>query len=333
MHFSKGIASVSLHKPGIRSLVRFLHLVSAVETKQITFKSILIVHDCSMPAGITQYEFKRDEKASGSIKLDTMQSIYQASAGRIDAPHRHEYYTVLWVQRGSGKHLIDFNEYDLMSDQVYFVAPGQIHQVKTTGEPQGWVLTFHPDFLVEAGIDRGFMTKINLFRQYSDSPPIDLLDDRRLGKIMDLLVDCFEDESDYKDEALGATLQLFLIECLRQARHREPLQDESKSCVLVDFKNAVEDNFSSLHKVSEYAERLFITPKHLNEVVKGSIGVTAKDYIIDRILTEAKRLLLHTNMTVKQIALELGFSEPLHFNSFFKKRTNMTPLEFRRNRS
>ncbi|MEM9325381.1 MAG: AraC family transcriptional regulator [Bacteroidota bacterium] len=286
-----------------------------------------------MAQGISQYEFKRDDKAAGSIKLDTMESIYDASDGATDAPHRHEYFTVLWVQEGEGTHLIDFNEYALGKDQVFFVAPGQIHQVQTTRRPRGWVMTFHPDFLIESGIDSGFMTKINLFRQYSDSPPIELIAHERLVKIMDLLRDCFQDESPYKSEALGATLQLFLIECLRQARDREPVEDEAKSCVLIDFKNAVDRDFAARHKVSEYAEQLFITPKHLNEVIKSSIGITAKDYIIDRILTEAKRLLIHTNMTVKQIALTLGFSEPLHFNSFFKKRVEQTPLEFRKSKA
>ncbi len=285
-----------------------------------------------MPSTISQYEFKKDSKASGSIKLDTMEAIYEASGGQADEPHRHAYYTIVWVLEAEGSHVIDFSEYALKANQVYFVAPGQIHQMKTAGKPRGWVLTFHPDFLVESGIDSGFMSKINLFRQYSDRPPIELSDDQRLHKIMDLIRDCFDEETDYKDEALGATLQLFLIECIRQARNREPIEDEAGSCVLVDFKTAVENHFSESHKVSEYAEKLFITPKHLNEVVKHSIGVTAKDYIIDRILTEGKRLLLHTQMTVKQIAMELGFSEPLHFNSFFKKRMNQTPLEFRRSK-
>ena len=85
-----------------------------------------------------------------------------------------------------------------------------------------------------------------------------------------------------------------------------------------------------MHKVAEYAEMLAVTPKHLNEVIKNTIGVTAKDYIIDRILIEAKRLLLHTDDSVKMIALSIGFSEPLHFNSFFKNKMDMTPLEYRR---
>lgn len=275
------------------------------------------------------YAFKRNEEFDCSLNIERMEDIFDRAQGNPDHPHRHEYYTVIWVKEGEGNHIVDFHQYKLEANQVYFVSPGQIHQLLASSRPTGWVFTFHPDFLIESDIDPEFMANINLFKQYSDSPPIALKDDQRLNKIMDLFGDCFQDESEFKTEALGAVLQLFLIECIRQSSIDEPEVDTGKSCVLVDFKKAVESNYADKHKVAEYAEMLFITPKHLNEVVKSTIGVTAKEYIIDRILTEGKRLLIHTDLTVKQIAINIGFSEPIHFNSFFKSKTGQTPLQFR----
>lgn len=279
---------------------------------------------------ITTYTFKRNEEFGSSIKIERMEDIFDRVAGKSNKAHRHEYYTVIWLQEGNGSHVIDFNEYSFEQDQVYFVSPGQIHQINTDTRPKGWVLTFHPDFLIEARVDPGFMANINLFKQYSDSPPIDINDSSRLVKIFDLLIECYQDENEFKNEALGSILQLFLIECIHQCSTQEPEIDTAKSCILIDFKKAVETNFSKSHKVADYAEMLFITPKYLNEVVKSTIGVTAKEYIIDRIITEAKRLLIHTDLTVKQIAVNIGFDEPLHLNNFFKSRVNATPLQFRK---
>jgi AraC-like DNA-binding protein len=256
-----------------------------------------------------------------------MEQNYEEGKGLADPPHRHEYYTVIWVKEAKGRHLIDFKEYDLRKNQIFFIAPGQIHRIYTTEKPVGWVMTFHPDFLIESGIDPQFIHNINLFRQYSESPPIQLESDEILESVMELMLKFYDEEYDFEADALGASLKLFLIECIRQCD--DPEIDGDKSCILVDFKKAVEKHYTINHKVSDYAEMLYISPKYLNEVIKSSIGTTAKEYIIDRILTESKRLLIHSDLTVKQIALNLGFSEPLHFNNFFKQRIRQTPLQFR----
>ncbi|MBL6446619.1 helix-turn-helix domain-containing protein [Fulvivirga sp. 29W222] len=261
-----------------------------------------------------------------------METIFDNTEGKTTEPHRHDFYTIVWVQHGNGFHLIDFNTYDIEDNQVFFISPGQIHQVHTPKRPQGWVITFSADFLSASGISQDFILKINLFKSYSDSPPIYLDDKTRatLEVIIKSLYVSYKEENAYKEEAVGAWLKLFLIECVSLCEKSQPPEVSATSCVLIDFRKMVEKNFRKLHKVSEYAGLLFLTPKHLNQVVKNTIGCTAKDYIIDRIISEAKRLLIHTHETVKQIAITLGFKEPLHFNSFFKKKVGLTPLEFRK---
>lgn len=197
---------------------------------------------------------------------------------------------------------------------------------------KGWVMSFSTDFLNANGIPHNFILKINLFRQYSDSPPIKLDDNSssRLKIITKMLHDTFSEHDMYRGDIIGALMKLFLIECIHMQKEEGSEKAKERSCVLIDFRNSVEEHFSELHKVSDYADLLFITPKHLNQVIKDTIGCTAKEYIMDRIITEAKRLLIHTDRTVKDLALSLGFTEPLHFNAFFKKRTNLSPLDLRK---
>ena len=81
--------------------------------------------------------------------------------------------------------------------------------------------------------------------------------------------------------------------------------------------------------VKFYAELLAISPKKLNNITKFYCGKTAKEFIEDKIISDSKKLLLDTADTVKYISYSMGFTEPTNFNKFFKKLTNITPLQFR----
>ena len=81
------------------------------------------------------------------LHLQRMEGIYVQTNGKTDTPHRHDYYTLIWVQNGEGHHVIDFNKYPLSQNAVFFVSPGEVHQVVTLTQPQGWVVTFSKAFL------------------------------------------------------------------------------------------------------------------------------------------------------------------------------------------
>ena len=96
------------------------------------------------------------------------------------------------------------------------------------------------------------------------------------------------------------------------------------------FYNVVKD-YKKEHSTSYYANALYITPDHLNRTFKSKTGTTAKDYIQSRIITEAKRLLYFSDLANKEIAYELGFNEPGNFSAFFKKHTQLSPSNFKKN--
>lgn len=267
------------------------------------------------------------------FNLQKMEDIYRNAQGKADEPHRHDYYTLLLVEQGEGKHFMDYVAYDFSTNQVHFVSPGQIHQVALTAEPKGWVITFSQDFLVKNNISESFITNLNLFQNFGENPPLDV-DEQTFKKVLHVVRDmeeCLPEELFYHHQALGALLQLFLIYC-NNSLELNPIQlDELDSgiCLLRNFKNLLNLRFSDWHKVAKYASELNISPKHLSHTVKKYTGKTAKDFIQDRILLEAKRLLLHSDLSVKQIAYEVGFEEPLNFSGFFKKNTGQSASDFR----
>ena len=91
----------------------------------------------------------------------------------------------------------------------------------------------------------------------------------------------------------------------------------------------VDDRYSEWHQVQDYAAKIHITPKHLSQTVKQITGRSAKNMIQDRLELEAKRMLLHTELSIKEISFQLGFEDPLYFSGFFKKRAGVSPSSFR----
>lgn len=275
------------------------------------------------------------ERRSPSVafNLQDMGLIYERTHGEVDVPHRHDYYTVLLVEEANGKHLVDYQTHDFGSSEVYFVSPGQVHQVALDARPKGWAFTFSRDFLVENNIPEGFITNISLFRLFGDAPPlqIDKTTFQRLRRIVDEMESCLPMHLEYRSRALGALLQLFLIYCHNSTSFDQKQIDEESPgiCLLRDFKQMVDDKFRYWHKVSEYAGEIPISAKHLSSTVKKITGKSAKAIIQDRLLLEAKRLLLHTDLSVKEVGYRIGFEEPLHFSSFFKKQVGVSPSKFR----
>jgi len=269
----------------------------------------------------------------GGFRLQCMEDIYVQSEGKVDTAHRHDYYTLLLVYKATGYHLIDYNKYAFGRLEVHFVSPGQVHQVALEQEPEGFVITFSKDFLVQNNIPEQFISNINLFQTFGHTPPLQLdrITYKKLVAIISEMEDCMIEGLAYGQRALGALLQMFLIYCNNSSKFdaTQINEDNTAICIFRDFKGLIEDRFKEWHMVKEYAQEINISPKHLSQTVKDVTGKVAKVHIQDRLILEAKRLLLHTTQSVKEVGYAIGFEEPLHFSGFFKRQTGMSPSFFR----
>mgnify|MGYP000079480171 CR=1 FL=1 len=274
-----------------------------------------------------------NRQANTDFYLQDMGVIFDETGGKADVPHRHDYYTVILIEQAAGEHLVDYQTYTFQPLEVYFISPGQVHQVVARTKPRGWVFTFSRDFLVENNIPESFITNINLFQPFGESPPlkIDKVTFERLLDIIRQMQECLPMELSYRSRALGALLQLFLIHCNNSSNLNPTHLDEENSgvCILRDFKHLVDARYHQWHKVNDYAAEVHLSPKYLSQTVKQYTGKSAKEFIQDRLVLEAKRLLLHTDLSVKEVAYKIGFEEPLHFSAFFKKKAGVSPSSFR----
>lgn len=285
-------------------------------------------------SSVKTYQKVNSEKEYTSFGISKMEDIYTKRNGEVDEPHRHNYYTVLIINKAEGVHKIDFEAYDLGNRQIYFVAPGQVHQVIETEKSIGHAMTFSNHFLIENSISLAFIDSLNLFQNYGQSPPL-LPTEEQFDKIESFAKEIFlldKSDANMKEFSIGAFLKLLLIECnnLCAMHPMENKKEIASHTIIRNFKSLVDKEYKTEHSTSFYANQLHLSPDHLNRVIKTNIGTTAKEYIQSRIVTEAKRLLCFTNLSNKEIGYELGFNEPANFSAFFKKYTKFSPSNFKK---
>jgi AraC family transcriptional activator of pobA len=267
--------------------------------------------------------------------IKTMEEVDKQLGGIADNPHRHNYYTVIWSFTATGKHIIDFKEYPIKPHQIFFVNPSQVHQIISNPNPTGYVILFSPEFLERNSIRSDFISNLKLFqlRDESAALPINLKMREKLKIFADQMLEAFNSNADLSMDIIGAYLKLFLIECnghCSLTKNTNTQSVEVGKTLVKKFKEIVEKNFTKWHQVKKYADALNVTPNYLNEVIKTAINVSAKEFIQNRIVVEAKRMIVFTNKSSKEIGYEMGFEDPSHFSKFFKSQSGQTLQEFKK---
>lgn len=273
---------------------------------------------------IQNYELRHmDEEVSFAMR--SVEEVIEMFGNRVDHPHSHNYYTVLWSQNYSGRHIIDYKEYEMRPNDIFFVSPGQVHQVEHSEDPKGMVILFSCDFLNKNYVGQSFISNLNLFSEIGNTPPIQISNDSafQLNELVYKMREVLNKEDPYKFDKIGAYLKLFLLECSPYShpplieRNDQFLQAGGQ--LIKNFKSLLDIHFKEWHKVNDYSQELNISSDYLNNVVKSSMGKTAKEMIQQRLILEAKRMGLHTRLSNKEIAFHIGFNEPSHFSRFFTK--------------
>ena len=142
-------------------------------------------------------------------------------------------------------------------------------------------------------------------------------------------------QSDAKTDLITSLFTFFMSVIYETTKHtlpaEKPKTSMTKHSLISRFGKLLRVHIREDHRVSYYADQLFVTPKYLTQVVKSTIGITPKD-IIDRMLAlESLQLLKYTNHTIQQISGQLGFPDQSYFGRFFKRMFNISPIQFRQN--
>jgi len=245
--------------------------------------------------------------------------------------HRHDFFFIIALQKGDGTHEIDFTTYDVFDNSVFFMRPGQVHQLQLKADSAGYIVEYNSEF---------YRPKDKLSTQRlrkASNKNYCKLEINRFEKLLGILTYIFQEytgkEEGYLD-IIKANLEIFFTEFVRQSPNPNGPSTNVNPYTQDRFEEFLDllDKHITTHKqVSQYTDFMNLSPYQLNEITKSSIGKTASELINEQIILEAKRYLLATRNQIKEIADQLGYEDVSYFIRFFKKQTGYSPDSFRHN--
>ncbi|CDF79283.1 transcriptional regulator, AraC family [Formosa agariphila KMM 3901] len=260
--------------------------------------------------------------------------MYAKSFDELTVPHRTEFYQIIWFKKGSPKHMVDFNPIDIKPNSLLFVDKNSVQRYDDTEYIDGEVLMFSDNFFCKTEVDTKFLRSCMLFNDLHAVSNITL--NTGLTKIFNSSFQLIKTElktnaDTFQSDILRNYLQNILVisERARQNIRTTKLNKGPDLECVIRFRDVLDKQFHMLKSVSKYALQLGVTEKRLNAATLKIMAQSPKQMIDSRIILEAKRLLVHTTDSVKEIAYTLGFEEPTNFVKYFKKHQQVTPLEFR----
>jgi AraC-like DNA-binding protein/mannose-6-phosphate isomerase-like protein (cupin superfamily) len=277
------------------------------------------------------HNFSAKESVSRQFRVEVFDANRHFS---VKYPHRHDFFEVLYLSKGSGFHVIDGNKYEIMPPCVFFMSPGQAHKIEFSGDIEGFIFIFTPEFYLINQTNQNRLIEFPFFftiRQ--DNPPLNLFDEKEIKFLESLfekgISEIAKGES-YSVELLRSVLDLILTYCSTLYKTDENLLTKGKGHIVVKkFFQLVEENYAQNLTVAEYAGLMAITPNHLTQTVNQLTGKTSSQIIKSKQILEIKRLLVHTNLSVTEIAMRLNFPDQSYFTKFFKRESGLSPLQYR----
>ena len=244
-------------------------------------------------------------------------------------PHRHEHMLqMFFLQNGRGMADLDGEQVALSSGDLLLIPPNCIHAFAWQKDSAGYVVFINRMLLGEMQktlgrqLDwcRGGASVIQLGQHEQDINYLMLALEKEQGNL--------SRSADPVRFHLCAVL-LLTVDRLAVNIQLETHKRDRKQLRLEQFAELIDHHFKQHHQVQWYASQLGLTPAHLNSLCRELRGTTAKAFIHQRLVTEAKRQLLYTPASVAEIAIDLGFNDPAYFNRFFKRLEDMPPNRYR----
>ncbi|HLT66042.1 MAG TPA: helix-turn-helix transcriptional regulator [Flavobacterium sp.] len=252
---------------------------------------------------------------------------------RIEKPHKHNFYATFLFIKGHGIHEIDYNSFEVKPGALFFLYPGQIHSWELSADCEGFLFFHTPDFFEKA--NAGSSLKDFPFFHSNFIQKCFYLDVEQSKEIQTLLESLISESEmsqwKYQQMIILYVHQLYIkikrfldhrkLSNFKEGKHYEKL--------FWEFEKLVEKLYKEEKSASAYANRLSISQKHLSRVVKHMAEKTPTQFITERVILEAQRLIHFSNLNFQEIANELGYEDYSYFTKIFKKETNETPTNFR----
>ena len=273
--------------------------------------------------------FNNSNTKTSDVYIRTFQEHKSEHPFIMDA-HAHDFYFVMLFTKGCGWHTIDFNKYPVSKGSVFFMSPSEVHSWNLSADADGYILFFNASFYL---IDALSKQLFNLpFFKSKEKTRYSLLNDKEL-KNMETVFKSIVKESEYDSKYRNSIIRSYLDVLLFKFADiiKPETNEKTKSVSIVpELELLIDTHFKEHQPISFYAEKLNCTTQQLNSITKNYLHKTVSDLIQERMMAEAKRMLVYSSLTVSEIAYSLNFNDHSYFNRFFKNGENITPEQFRK---
>lgn len=264
-----------------------------------------------------------------SNKVLYIRDLANCPPAYLNDPARRDFFEIVWLRNEDALHAPQHAFQTLKGDWIYLIPPYRVHQLNKAGK-NGVLISFKQE-LLEGDLKEFLLDVFRMFNIQGEFSclQVDEESSKRLVAVLQLL------EEEYNQETsnlimMKAVLKVFLLKLIQLKEHHFTLQDINEKRVY-EFMLLLENNYQEKRNAEFYAGELGISAKRLNQILKDKLDKTGVQIIHDRLILEAKRQIIHSENTIKEIAYNLGFKDHSYFSRFFKIHTEQTPQEFQNN--
>jgi len=246
----------------------------------------------------------------------------------FEKPRRVLKYILFWCKEGTVDIMVDEDKFALKKSEAITITSGQYHQLERVNGLVT-VLDFTLDFFCKNDNDIELIFHNSLFCHFGMNEVIQVKNSVFFEETLNKIKDELQEKPYQYLVSVHSHIELLLIE-LNRSKIANGIEIWKPDALFLKFLLEVRSNFSENYSVSQLSQRLLTTEAKLNEVSKLHTNKTAQNVIYSLIISEAKRLLHYENLTIKEIAYALGFNDPFYFSNFFKKHTEKSPKDFKK---
>lgn len=262
-----------------------------------------------------------------------LQLINEEVNSHVEQNHQHDFYIISWVESGQLLQKLDGKTFTLSKGDIFITCPGQVHEHdfgQSVHQVKGGAFLFTLEFLQQLQHHTAISELTFLDNIFFD--PRLSLPDEELKNVLSIVTILFREMKKVPPNmAIVKSLFSAVLLCIQQTIDNSIIQANSARHIEVykKFKNLLELHFKENKFPAFYSDRLHISDRHLNRLLKETTTKTAADIILGRSILEARRLLCFTEMSISEIAWNLGYHDPSYFTKLFKNATGQTPQAYR----
>jgi AraC family transcriptional regulator, transcriptional activator of pobA len=290
-------------------------------------------NDTDMADMINRIDYKNSERDSDFEIIDLQHFFATRPHTLLQKDVRMNFWAILYITEGKGHHYVDLIRYSYKKGDILFIQKNQIHRFEINDEVEGYIIHVNEPFFYRI---KGFNGEV--FLDFIDKAygvpvlPFDTSADSTNRALVNLLYKeycCIAGK--FNIELIASLFDSFMLTLKSQLSIDEKIFLSKDYENFKVFRQLVEENYSNTKNVEDYSVMMNLSRKTINQASRNVAGLSAKQFIINRIILEIKRFLCLGNLLNYEIADQLGFDEPANMTKFFMHYEGISPKEFRKN--